>query len=384
LRILFIHTYYTLRGGEDTVFEEEAMLLKQDHNVMTLTFHNRRGLSGALQFLFSIWNLRAAKVVKKALLEFNPDIVHIHNLHFATGPLIIRTIKKLGFPIIVTLHNYRLLCPSGTLIHKGSIILDSLTSSFPWLAVRKKVYRNSFFLSLWLATITQFHRVIGTWSKVDRFITLNSFAQQLFQTSRLNICPQKFLVKPNFVSAKKIVTGARNTNFLYVGRLSEEKGIMYLIEAFQQSGYKLNVVGAGPLEENIRAASEEFPNIRYLGSLNAVQVQGEMRRCTALVFPSIWYEPFGLVIIEAFSLATPVIASNIGAASELIVNHRNGLHFEPGNVVSLESKINLWANLSEQQREEYGGNALSSFKKSYTPEKNKRFLLEIYSSAMVN
>ena len=126
MKILFIHSQYLQFGGEDTVVEQEVKLLNNKHRVETLFFKNTGGLNGFFQFLFSIWNIKNARIVKKKIKEFKPDVVHIHNLHFATGPLIIRTIKKLEVPLVLTIHNYRLLCPSATLMHNNTLYLKSV------------------------------------------------------------------------------------------------------------------------------------------------------------------------------------------------------------------------------------------------------------------
>src|SRR5690606_32986580 len=115
MRILVIHNFYQHAGGEDTVFQQEVEELKKVHTVETLTFQNKKGWRGALQFMAYPWNIRAMRIVKKYVKTFQPDIVHIHNTHYATGPAIIRTIKKQQIPVVMTLHNFRLLCPSATL-----------------------------------------------------------------------------------------------------------------------------------------------------------------------------------------------------------------------------------------------------------------------------
>jgi glycosyltransferase involved in cell wall biosynthesis len=150
MKILIIHSYYQLRGGEDGVVEQEIELLQQQHTVEFLGFQNQSGWKGAVQFLGSIWNKKAAKKVKDKITAFQPDVVHIHNWHFALGPLVFRVISSLGIPVVHTVHNYRLLCPSGILLHNGKLFTDSLKQSFPWKAVRNKVYRTSFKPFGWL------------------------------------------------------------------------------------------------------------------------------------------------------------------------------------------------------------------------------------------
>src|SRR5882757_8276534 len=153
MKVLMIHTYYLQSGGEDTIFEEEHKLMCQTEEVRVLSFRNKSGIRGLFQFALSIWNVFAAGKIKKAIKEYQPDVIHLHNFHFAIGPIAIRVAKKAAIPIVLTVHNYRLLCPSATLLHDGSLFTDSIHADFPWKAVRKKVYRNSFFQTFWLAFV---------------------------------------------------------------------------------------------------------------------------------------------------------------------------------------------------------------------------------------
>jgi len=382
LKILIIHNYYQLRGGEDAVFEQEFELLKQNNEVEALIFYNKGGLQGAFQFLLSCWNIFASIRLKKCIDNFQPDIIHLHNWHFASGPIIIRTANKLGIPLVFTLHNYRLLCPSSTLLNNGSLFTDSLNASFPWSAVEKKVYRDSYLQTFWLAFIVYFHKKIGTWEMVTKYITLNNFAKELFIHSSLKISAHQFITKPNFVAYPAIQSLVSENYFLFVGRLSEEKGIRILINAFQNSTYKLKIAGEGPLRNFIIQSCQSNKNIEYLGSLNKSEIQLVMQKCTALIFPSIWYEPFGLVIIEAFSFGVPVISSNIGAPIELIQDGINGLHFKVGSSLILFEKLNFWQNLSKIDKAKFRENATATYTKLYTPEINRAQLQNIYQNVI--
>ncbi|MFT3949350.1 MAG: glycosyltransferase family 4 protein [Agriterribacter sp.] len=379
MKILLIHTYYRQRGGEDQVFEQEYNLLCRCNEVEKIAFENKPGVSGLIQFFLSIWNVFAAGRIKKAINDFKPDIVHIHNWHFGCGPIIIRTAAKAKIPVVITLHNYRLICPSGTLLFRGKIFLDSMNVSFPRNAVKKGVYRDSKMQTFWLAFITWFHRRINTWNKVSKYIVLSEPSKELFIKSRLNVQPGKFVVKPNFVQP---FTGEaikkKDGYFLFVGRLSEEKGIGVLLGAFRNSSNKLQIAGSGPWLAEVESACNENNNISYLGSLTKQQVEEHMMKATALIFPSIWHETFGLVIIEAFSLGLPVIASNIGAAKTLVQHGYNGRHFIPGDIDSLKEQVEYWSNLTNEKLYEYQNNCLESYARHFTPAKNQELIMSIY------
>lgn len=386
MKILLVHTNYRFRGGEDIVFDQEYSLLMKDNEIKTLVFHNKTGILGLIQFILSIWNAFVSIKIKHEIKNFKPDIIHLHNWHYACGPLLIRTIKKEKVPLIITLHNYRLICPSALLLHHGAIYKSSLYSSFPWKAVKDKVYRNSFVQTFWLASIIWFHKIIGTWDKPDKYIVLTDFAKELFIRSSINIQCSKFAIKSNFVNHNKpnLNYTERNTEFLFIGRLSEEKGIKILIEAFKKSGFILNIGGDGPLKDYVSTACKQFSNIRYLGILNSDQVHFHQGRCSALIFPSIWYEGMPMTIIEAFSLGTPVIANNLGAMASMIQDEYNGLLFEMNNTDSLLAKLNEWNDKNQDEKKQFYINAYNTYLKNYSPEINKKQLMSIYQKAINN
>ena len=327
MKILLVHTFYNQNGGEDAVFQNEKSLLAEGNMVESLTFNNQTGLKGFLQFVLYPWNFIAARRLKTKIQIFKPDLIHIHNLHFASGPILVRTAHKLNIPIIATLHNYRLICPSATLLYKNDLYLRSTSSNFPWDAVEKAVYRNSKIQTFWLAFTIWIHKKLGTWKMIDKFLVLTEFAKTLFINSTLGISKNNFIIKQNFAKDEFTIEVPRNDNFLFIGRLSIEKGIQLLLDAFENSKAILKIAGDGPLKEMIVESSKKHPNIKYLGKIDNEIVKTEMAKCSALIFPSIWFEGMPMTIIEAFSTKTAVIANDLGAMSSMIINEQNGLTF---------------------------------------------------------
>lgn len=383
MKILLIHTHYQLHGGEDAVVMQEMELLKQRHTVEVLCFQNQAGLKGALQFLCSIWNIGSAKTVRKKIQKFKPDVVHVHNWHFAMGPLVFREINRLGIPIVHTVHNYRLLCPSAILLHKGSLFTDSLRESFPWSGVRNKVYRSSILQTFWLAFIVWFHKEIGTWKKIDSYLCLTPFAVELFKQSKFGVSKDQFTVKPNFTGGPKVHhCMVREAHFLFIGRLSEEKGIAILLNAFKDSPFLLKIGGDGPLKELVLNVAKQSDNVSYLGNLTTEKVIEELQKTQALIFPSVWYEGMPMTILEAFSTVTPVIASNLGAMTSLISNESNGFHFEPGNVNNLKEIVVKFNALSIAEKKQMGSNAFRNYQDAYSPELQLEYFNSIYGKVL--
>lgn len=170
--------------------------------------------------------------------------------------------------------------------------------------------------------------------------------------------------------------------FLFIGRLSEEKGIGYLLDTFKDNGWELQIGGDGPLICTVTDVCNRFPNIRYLGNLTKEQVRQQMQNCTVLIFPSTWYEGMPMTIIEAFSQGLPVIAGNLGAMPAMIKDGYNGLLFKAGDLFDLQAKLTKWQSKLREEKEQFSKNAYQTYLNNYTPEKNLSQLLAIYNSVI--
>lgn len=382
MRILIIHTFYQAPGGEDTVFQQESSLLSREHEVHTLTFQNKKGWRGALQTIGSFWNIFAAQRVKKSIHAFKPDIVHLHNTHYASGPLLIRTIAKLGIPQVMTLHNFRLLCPSATLYHHNHLFLDSLHEEFPWTAVRQKAFNNSTVKTFLLALNYWLHRRMGTWKKVNRYINLSSFAKSIFAESTLSISTEKFAVKPNFVFPATIGSEISQSYFIYVGRLSDEKGILQLIESVKGTRLELRIIGGGPLEEDIVKSISGHSNISYLGFKSRAEILPLVAAAQALIVPSICFEGMPITILEAYSVGTAVLCSKLGPLPELIIPQRTGQTFDPHNNKEITACLTQWNAKPADEKDEIRKTCLAYYFSKFTPEINESELLAIYKDAI--
>lgn len=383
MKILLIHTSYAERGGEDSVFSNELELLSEVAEVDTLTFSNAGStLEVIKKFLFAPWNFEATSKLERKIKKFKPDVIHLHNWHFAASPAIIRKARNLGVPVVMTLHNYRLLCPSANLFCDGKIFTDSLKGGFPWKAVFKKVYRNSFIQTFWLAFVLQFHKLIKTWNKVDQYIALTDFGRDLFLESSLKLNEDQITTKGNFVADNGFELKNREKHFLYVGRLTRDKGIEVLLEAFSKVDVEIRIIGDGPLKEKVLAAAEKYPNIKYEGLKQHSEIVSEMKKTSALIFPSVWFEGMPMTILEAFSSGTPVLASNLGAMRSLITDGYNGKLFEPGHADSLKDIVTNWQRSDITEREAFSRNARRTFEMHFTPERNLNSILSIYKKTI--
>lgn len=368
MRIFIIHNYYQNRGGEDIVFENEIRNLSRENEVEIYSEKNLSGLKGFIQFLMYPWNFFAAKRIMKKIKAFNPDIVHLHNLHYAIGPLLIRKLNKHNINHILTLHNYRFICPSATLFHQGKIFDKSLHQDFPISAVKAKVHNNSFFKTLWLACTYYIHKKINTWKPNTFFLVLTEYAKNIIVNSKGGIDSDKIIVKPNFIDFQPPIENIkRGDHFLFVGRLSTEKGILNLANNIVGSAYFLKIIGSGPEENKIKDLASQFPeNIQYLGFKNQDYINKELRLCSALIQPSLCIEGMPLTILEALANGTPVISSNIGVLKQLIRPMVTGLLFDPHNTIDVHTTLNKWLSLSSERKEEISVNCKQEFSSHYS------------------
>ena len=375
MNILIIHNKYKISGGEESVVLNEEHLLKNHGQRVKIVYFNNAEISGVFQKIKVATGILYCNTSKKSLKteikNFSPDVIHVHNIFPKISPSIFFLANKLNIPIVQTIHNYRMICPSATLLFNGRVFEKSLDQSFAWSAIKHKVYRNSYLQTFILAFHNFFHNLIDTWkSKVSGFIFLTDFAKRKFIDSKLLLDENKLFIKPNFVEDKGF-NYEREKHFLFVGRLSEEKGIDVLLESFSNTEHIIRIIGTGPIESRVVKAAFVNPNIVYLGKQPSKRVIEEMKVCRALIFPSVRYEGMPMTILEAYSTGCPVIASNLGAMADLIVDGYNGLHFKVGDRLDLLEKLD---GLTDKM----SLNARKSYLEQFTPEQNYKVLMSIY------
>jgi len=384
MKIGIVHTSYLQKGGEDIAIRQECELLAESGCVVSQlrSYHPARGYRQFITFLLSLGNPLSRKRMGLWLDDEAPDLVHIHDWHFSASPNVIRAAKRKGIPVVLTLHDFRLLSPSLALLNGLRLFRASVRGRFPWKAVFKRVYNGSFIQTFWLSSTLWLHRAYGTWKGVDRYIVLTPGARDIFLSAGVGFDPARLLVKPNCLPDTGRQVVERQKHFLYIGRLSGEHGLPTLLKAFALSPYRLTILGEGPLSPSVDEYAEHFGNIEYKGQADTASIPDECARCTALIFPSMWYEGSPTAIIEALACGTPVIASRTGVIKDMIIDGVNGLHFEPGDAHDLCRKLEQWQDLDAEKRQEYGERARESYILHYTPEKNISDLLAIYRSVL--
>ncbi|WP_207459224.1 glycosyltransferase family 4 protein [Azospirillum sp. SYSU D00513] len=385
LRILQVHNRYQKHGGEDNVCEAERLLLQSNAcDVVTYTETNERiaGTGRISAALNATWSRASYARVRKILRESRFDLVHVHNFFPLVSPSVHHAARAEGVATVQTLHNYRLFCAGATMVRDGAVCESCIGRHIPWPAIRHRCYRGSTAGSAAVAAMQVAHRWLGSWSRTtSAFIALSEFSRRKF--IEFGLPAEKLLVKPNFLTTTPPVGEGRGGYALFVGRLSPEKGIATLLDAWRHLGgsLPLRVIGEGPEAPAVRAALAGSPGISWLGQRSSQEVARQMAGASVLLFPSEWYEGCPLVLLEAFAAGTPVIASRIGSAAEMVEEGRTGLFFQPGNAAGLAAKV-AWCFDNPHHLLAMRAQVRASFEARYTAERNWTQLLSVYDRAM--
>jgi glycosyltransferase involved in cell wall biosynthesis len=372
VRIGIFHNRYHHRGGEDSAVEVETELLaKAGHDVRLLTVDNREeiaGLSGALRAgLRARRNPKTRARLQRFLADGPLDVAHVHNFFPLLSPALHEALVHAGIPVVQTLHNYRLLCANG-MLHRDGRSCEECLARGPWHAVRHACYRDSRLQTAVWAEMTAHHRRCGTWHTcVDLFTTPSRFARD--KLLQAGLPAERMCVLPNPVLDPGPPTPAGEGG-VYVGRLSSEKGVDLLLEAWRSlDGVPLSVVGSGPDERRLREIAASLPDVRFLGRVPRDRALRAMQEAAFVVAPSRLYEVFPMALLEALSIGRAVVAPRRGAHCEAVEPGRTGLLYEAGDAASLAGCCRALAADPDRARA-MGREARRVFEESFAPERS--------------
>jgi glycosyltransferase involved in cell wall biosynthesis len=387
MRVAIFHNRYRHRGGEDSVvdFEVEA-LRKAGHTVRAFLVDNRdeigpsvSGVVGALRAgLNARWNERMADRVRSFLDEGDVDVAHVHNFFPLLTPSVHAAIGERGVAVVQTLHNYRLLCANGMFLRNDRPCEDCVTRG-PWNSLRYGCYRGSRLQTAVWADQTAYHRRLGTWQeRVDLFTSPSAFARAKLLAAGLP--SDRVVVKANAVDDPGVATGPGRGG-VYVGRLSREKGVHLLLEAWRRlDGQPLTIVGSGPEEAALRQAAADIPAVRFLGRVDRERVFGALREAAFSIVPSLWYENFPVAVAESLACGRAVVAASPTALDEFVDHGRNGLRFELGSVDGLAQACGELLG-DPARTAEMGLEARGDYEDRLTPEAGVAALIDVYTQA---
>lgn len=384
VKILQIHNVQTHRGGADAVIDREADLLRsRGHEVVQWFIETQKELSkskvGAA--FKAIWNREACRSISRLVAAECPDVAHVHTPFPLLSPAVFRKLHQLKIPTVVTLHSHRMVCVNALLQRNGQPCEDCVGHKVPWPAIRHRCYHNSLVGSCVMAGSLALHHAAGTFANcIDRYIALSDFARQ--RLIRTGFPDSKIIVRPNFVPESPGPGSGESNNVVFVGRLVAEKGILTVLKAWKllENPPELVVIGDGPLRESLERASSGR-NIRFTGWLQPSQVSDLMAKAALVVFPSEIYEAGPLVLLEAYSRGTPVLASDIGNFSDQVIEDVTGKLFRTGDAKHLAAKVSSLFETPSLLTQLRPG-AYEEYQQKYTPGVSYERLMSIYSDVI--
>ena len=380
-KILIVHNFYQIPGGEDTVVANEKKLLEENgHEVVLYTRHNSElKKMSKVQKIFlpftTVFNLKTYREVRKIITEQKIDILHVHNTLNLISPSVYYAGLSKKIPVVQTVHNFRLLCPGATFFRDGQVCEDCLEKGL-LCAVKNKCYRGSRVQTLACVISTLIHRAFRTYKKLN-YICLTEFNKEKLLHLK-QIKEKRVFVKPNFVQMSNTVVPyeRRKKQFIYVGRLEEIKGTSVLLEAWKLLGEdapELLICGKGPLEEWSKnfVENNDLKTVKLLGFVPNDQVKTLVGESKALILPTQVYEGFPVTIVEAYGSGTPVIASDLGNAGNLIIPDVTGKRFSYQSAEALADVVKKFASYDSEK-------ILEIYQGRYSAERNYEELQKIY------
>lgn len=380
--ILIVHNYYQIPGGEDTVVANEKKMLEEHGHKVILYSRNNAELKQMSKFqklflpITTVFNPRTYKEIKKLIKSEDIEIVHVHNTLNLISPAVYYAARAMKVPVVQTVHNFRLLCPGATFYRDGNICEDCVEHGLR-CAVKHSCYRGSRIQTLACVISTWFHRMTGIYGKIS-YICLTEFNRQKLLNLK-QIKSEKVFVKPNFVESKDgfVPEENRDNQFVFAGRLDKLKGIDILFEAWKRMGDaapKLVVCGTGLMEDWCKSfVQQNRVNIEMRGFVPNTEARKLIANSKALVLPTQWYEGFPMSIVEAFSVGTPVVCSDLGNVGSIVEEGVTGIKFESSSVDKMKQAVQRLQTYPEIYKTTF-----KTYCDEYTQEQNYQQLRNIY------
>ncbi|UJR53044.1 glycosyltransferase family 4 protein [Dickeya zeae] len=396
MKVLLVNKFFYIKGGAETVYFQEYDRLKaagvevmtfsmQHENnfpsdyaayfVDNVDYHQRSGVVGAIKTAVNfIHNSQACKKLRALLHQEKPDIVHFHNIYHQLTPSLISVARECGCKTVLTAHDYKMICPSYTMLRDGNVC-DACVTGSVFNAFKYRCQQGSASKSLLLSLEAGWQAIVRHYQQLDAIISPSEFLRgQLLRKlphSRIDV------IVNGINDDLPLEADEDDGYFLFIGRLSREKGVATLARAHQQmkNNMPLKIVGNGPLYDELVA---QFPDAEFLG----YKQQGEelnrlIKRARAVVVPSEYYENCSMSVLESMAFAKPVVGGRIGGIPEQIRDKVDGILFEPGNVQALAEILDYLA-LNPQQAKDMGRNARQRLSEKYSLNKHTAALLALY------
>ncbi len=406
MNILMVNKFFYIKGGSETYyFALKRLLEAQGHTVIdfsmqdeknftskyskyfveNVNYNSAEGLKKKLKAGFNIvYSKEAKKKFEQLVIATRPDIIHLHIFQHQLSPSILDVIKKYNLPTVYTAHDLKMLCLNYKMMHHGKICEECKGQKYYRCAVNKCV-KESFAKSCINVAEGYIHKWRHSYDVIDKIITPSAFYKKKFEEFGI---PSKRVVHiPNFLDTEKPevnITNDCEEYYLYFGRLSEEKGLLTLLRAFQGINAKLYIVGTGPIKNEIEEyiLAESITNVKVLGFMSGQPLKDIVGNAKAVILPSEWYENGPYSAIEALQMGRPIIGADIAGIPELVDG--NGYLFKSGSPGDLKEQIEKMEGLTETEYQKLKSNSYKLFLNSYTKETHYKELEKIYLSVLNN
>jgi glycosyltransferase involved in cell wall biosynthesis len=405
MKVLLINKFYYEHGGAERYFFALKDLLEgAGHEVITFAMaHPSNEPSPYAKYFVShvdlskpafswqglraagriIYSFEAARKLKELIATERPDVAHLHNIYHQLSPSILKVLKEKKVPTVQTIHDYGYLSPSYGLFDHN-VVCERVKPHRYFAAVRHRCVKNSVAASLLDAMAMSYHYRAGLDERlVGRLISPSVFVRNKFAEWGRDI--SRMRVVPHFIHADAYEPDyAPGSDIVYVGRLSDEKGIGVLVAAMGRlPGERLRIYGTGPMEARLKkyCADMKVPNVQFMGKVTPSDALMAVASARFVVVPSLFYEPFGLAALESLAMGKAVIASTIGALPELITDRVNGLLVPPGDVDALADAIKMLSG-NEELISEFGRAGRARAEERYRPDDHLKSITAIYEEVI--
>jgi glycosyltransferase involved in cell wall biosynthesis len=362
MRILNIFNDYLERGGEAQAVDAICESLGHIADLERCEFRSSDWLGSDApprwkQALWMIRNPESVKKLRDAQASFQPDFWLVHNVFPVASGAVYSEARRLGVPLIQYVHNFRPFSVNGYLWAGDRLAVGGLSKNY-WQEVRAGAWQHSRAKTAWLGAILLWGHTTGWWRGVRTWIAISEFMRQKFISA--GVPAGDIFTLRHYWKPKQTRSPSNWTHFLFLGRLTEAKGINVLLDAWEildrrygASAPKLLIGGDGPLRRVVVARAERLQSVTYAGPLSGAVKEEALRDARAMIVPSIWWEPLGLVVYEAYDYARPVLAADSGGLSEIVVSGETGLIHDPGNSEQLANQV-MQLEADDRCRQEMG------------------------------
>ena len=407
VKIIYLNNYYYIRGGSERVFFGEMDIMKRyGHAVAGFSRKHPLDLPAQYDRFFPpnivterinlswatvrtmkeiFYSRSARKGLEQLISSFKPDIAHIHNMYGRLTTSVLDLLAQKKIPIVMTLHDYKLACPSYLFMRNSRVCEDCKGGRF-FMAVRNRCHKRSYAAS----TIVALESYMNEWLKKYRKNVHFFISPSLFLKDKLTEYgwpARQIKHVPNFLNITDFEPSyVSGSYFLYLGRLSEEKGIDNLIQAYiglKQNRVGLTIVGEGPIRPDLERLAHGNPAIRFTGYLSGKMLQDITKNALSVIVPSVCYENAPISILEAMAYGKPTIGARIGGIPEMIKDGVNGFLFEAGHYDALKNVLERFTNIPTVGIEQMGKAARRKVESENSTESHYRNLMEIYQEVLM-